>query len=182
MAKVLMAAFDSTDHANDAITELEESGISTEDISIITKAEESDETIVKNADGDEVAQDTTAGALSGATTGGAVGGLAGLLAGAGIFPALAGLFIGGPIAAALGLTGMAATAVSGAVTGAAAGGVVGALTGAGVSAEKAETYADAVNAGGIILGIPADREDIADARQILEDNGAHDIDEFELKS
>ena len=44
------------------------------------------------------------------------------------------------IAAALGLTGVAATTVSGALTGALAGGLIGALTGLGFTKEDAELY------------------------------------------
>lgn len=173
---MVMATFASMNQADKAVQELEEIGLDEHDLSFITKSKE-----VRKEHSSDAAADTAEGMASGAITGGALGGLAGLLAGAGVFPALAGLFIGGPIAALLGLTGVAATAVSGAVTGAAAGGLVGALTGLGVSQEQAETYEKVVEEGGVLLGVPASFEQIDDARAILERNGGTNVDEFELK-
>jgi uncharacterized membrane protein len=172
MDKMILGAFSDRDSADAAVEELQESGFEPSDMSIITKED-------KHA-AQDLADNTAEGAASGATTGGLIGGLAGLLAGAGIFPALAGLFIGGPIAAALGLTGVAAATASGAVTGAIAGGLVGALTGIGVSEETAQSYDEIVNAGGVVVGVPA-REGDGEARSILKSHGAEDITEVEIK-
>jgi hypothetical protein len=94
-------------------------------------------------------------------------------------PALAGLFIGGPIAAALGLAGAAATTLSGAVTGAAAGGLIGALTGLGVPRETAESYDRTVEAGGVVIGLTVREHTAGEARGILERNGAQNLIEFD---
>src|SRR5688500_13752859 len=111
MAKMLMAAFSTDGEADRALRELERHGYSNNDISVISKHDRYEE------EGYSTGADVAKGATGGAATGGVVGGLAGLLAGVGVFPALAGLFIGGPIAAALGLAGAAATTASGAITG-----------------------------------------------------------------
>lgn len=172
MDKMILAAFADRDHADAAVGDLSEAGFEPSDISVITKEDKSG--------AKDMADNTAEGAASGATTGAALGGLAGLLAGAGVFPALAGLFIGGPIAAALGLGGIAATAVSGAVTGGLAGGLIGALTGMGVSEETAKSYDEVVNKGGVVVGVPA-RDGDTDARDILESHNATDITEVEIK-
>lgn len=172
MDTMLLAAFDDRESADRAVQALEEAGYEPTNISVITK---------DNKDqASEALADTTEGAVAGATTGGALGGLAGLLAGAGVFPALAGLFIGGPIAVALGLTGMAATAVSGVVTGAAAGGLIGALSGLGLEQDIAQEYEEVVNSGGVLLGVPQ-QEGAQDPRTILSEHGAASISEVALK-
>jgi uncharacterized membrane protein len=173
MAKVVMAAFRDSDTANNAVVALEEKGYDSHDLSVISKENKSE--------ANDVIANTTEGAASGATTGAAVGGLTGLLAGAGIIPAIAGLFIGGPIAAVLGATGIAATTISGAVTGAAAGGLLGALMGLGVSEDVARSYETTVNEGGIILAVPVRDSDNESPRLTLEELGAHDVSEVELK-
>lgn len=175
MARMIMGVFNDPDHADQAIMELEKLGIDPADISLITK--ETDE--IRNRRGPtsatNMAEDAVEGAAAGAVTGGALGGLAGLLAGVGVFPALAGLFIGGPVAAALGLTGAAAVTASGAATGAAAGGLIGALTNLGVPDETAESYSQSVEEGGLVLGIPIDMAPEDEVRRVMEDHGATDL-------
>jgi uncharacterized membrane protein len=173
MAKVVMAAFKDSDAADRAVIALEEKGYDSHDLSVITRENKSE--------ANDVISSTAEGATSGATTGAAVGGLAGLLAGAGVIPAVAGLFIGGPIAAVLGATGIAATTISGAVTGAAAGGLIGALTGLGVSEDVARSYDETVNQGGIVVAVPVQDSDNESPHSIFERNGAHDVSEVELK-
>lgn len=172
MANTVLALFSDAADADRAVRELEQAGYSLETMSVITKEG------TYNGEGDdtagEAAGNAVEGAVGGATTGGVIGGLAGLLAGAGVVPALAGLFIGGPIAAALGLTGVAATAVSGAVTGAAAGGLIGALTGLGLTQSEAERYEQVVNEGGTVIAVPvADEHD--QAFDILERHNADNV-------
>jgi hypothetical protein len=111
----------------------------------------------------------------GAVTGGIIGGLAGLLTGAGVFPALAGFLIGGPIAVALGLTGMAAATATGAITGAVAGGLIGALMGLGFSREEAEYYHSTIESGGLLLVVPVNETNEAEASGILSANNAQQI-------
>ena len=104
-----------------------------------------------------------------------IGGVAGLLAGVGVVPALAGIMIGGPIAAALGLAGAAALTVSGAVTGAVAGGLIGGLTKLGLSHEDAEYYDRAVESGSVVIGVPVSDENEDAVRNVLEDYQGEDI-------
>lgn len=176
MTKMLIAGFTDRDEADMAIRELEDEGYNRDDISVITNSDS--RTTIKR---EITADDTASGTISGAATGGALGGLAGLLAGIGIVPALAGLLIGGPIAAALGLTGVAATTVSGAVTGALAGGLVGALTDLGLPEETARAYEKTVKEGGVILAVPVESDEKRSARQILSAHGATGVSEFEVK-
>jgi len=174
MSTLLLGAFTSQDDADRAVTELTNHNFSITDMSVITM-ESSD-----HVDGDNTVANTAGGAIEGAAggavTGGAIGGLAGILAGAGVFPALAGFFIGGPIAAAIGLTGAAAVAASGAITGAAAGatagGFIGVLTGLGVSEAEAQSYKEIIDQGGYLIGVPAEGERQDEALHIMEANHA----------
>jgi hypothetical protein len=183
MANIIMAAFDDRDDAGNAITELEDMGVDADDISVIasTNAKDVNRAAAAASNADDAGTDMAEGAVGGATTGGAIGGLAGLLAGAGVFPALAGLLIGGPIAAALGLTGVAATTVSGAVTGAVAGGLIGALTGLGVSEEDAQAYEETIKSGGLVLAVPADTINGKDPRDVLEGHNAMSVSEVNVR-
>jgi uncharacterized membrane protein len=171
--KTVFAGF--TDHASaqDSIAELESLGIPTKDISVILL--EGSKVITHDTEGHSVAGDTVAGAAGGAVTGGVVGGLAGLLASAGVFPALAGFLIGGPIVAALGLTGAAALTASGAVTGAAAGGLIGGLTSLGVSATDAKYYDETVRKGGVLLSVPVSESNTTAVTTVLEAHGAGQV-------
>lgn len=116
-------------------------------------------------------------AASGAATGGLVGGLAGLLVGIGAIaiPGIGALFIAGPLAAALGLSGAAAVAASGALTGALAGGLVGALVGLGIPEEKAEVYEARIREGGILLAVDAEDDKAEEVMDIFGEEGANDI-------
>ncbi|HSI20433.1 MAG TPA: low temperature-induced protein [Verrucomicrobiae bacterium] len=158
---MLFVDFATRAEADQALANLEGMGYTSSDISVIAK--EDGRTVEKDGAG-EVAEDT----LGGAATGGVIGGIAGLLAGIGVVPALAGILIGGPVAAALGLAGAAATTVSGAVTGAVAGGLIGALTGIGLSEEDAKYYDDAVRGGDIVIGVPVTPDTEEHVRAALE--------------
>ena len=88
MSKMLMAAFDTQAEADSCLNELERHGYKRDDISVISKHNKYE------GAGYGAGTDVAGGAASGAAAGGMIGGLAGLLAGTGVFPALAGLFIG----------------------------------------------------------------------------------------
>jgi uncharacterized membrane protein len=174
MKHLLLGAFTDPQLADRTISELEALGYDRGDISVISKSDRYE------AAGYDRGDNLAEGAVSGATTGAAIGGLAGLLAGIGVFPALAGFFIGGPIGAALGLTGAAASTVSGAATGAVAGGLIGALMNLGLSSETARSYEQTVNEGGIVVGI-TENDSNSQVRQIFQRNGALDISQLELE-
>jgi hypothetical protein len=175
MAQMLMGAFRDKAQADRALTELEEQGYTPEEISVISQNQE-----YKDKGYDDTAGNVAKSAGSGAVTGGVVGGLAGLLAGAGVIPAIAGFFIGGPIAAALGLAGAAATTASGAVTGAAAGGLIGGLMGLGLSKETATSYDETVREGGVVIGLTGNEEITAESRAIMERCGAEDLNVIDM--
>lgn len=179
MVTMTLGIFSEQEHAEMAIAELEKAGFNPKEISVITKDAGTRETVAERT-GSSVAEGTT----SGATTGGVVGGLTGLLMGLGAIsiPGLGALLIGGPIVAALGITGVAATTLSGAVTGLLAGGVVGALVGLGVPKETATIYEKGIKEGAILLAVPSATDITRDsARRILEDHGANQIESVEAE-
>jgi hypothetical protein len=170
---MVLGVFSARDNADAAVSELRDSGYDPKHISIVMKNNDN-ETVVNNAG---TGTDVAGGAATGATTGGVVGALAGLLVGIGAIaiPGVGALLIGGPLAAALGLTGAAATTVSGAVTGALAGGLLGALMGLGIPEEDARVYEQRIQAGGILVAVPARTGESGDAKDILSTNGADQI-------
>ena len=113
MKKAITGLFESVDDANNALRDLSDMGYTESDVSIITN----DESV-------KIERDSSERVKAGMKTGGILGGVVGLLTGIGVLaiPGIGGLFIGGPIAAAFGLTGAAATTATGALTGALAGG------------------------------------------------------------
>lgn len=118
------------------------------------------------------------GAKQGAVVGGTIGALAGIAAVVGVIPVIGPLFAAGPLAAALGLTGAVGTTAAGAMTGAAAGGLVGALANMGVGEERAQRYADRVNAGDVLVSVYAE-EDL-DVRALFTDAGAIETESYVL--
>ena len=146
MEATTIGVFNNRIDAEGAITELKALGVLDTDLSYVWASSEGKTEVVDGA-GTNVAE----GAGAGATTGAVVGALAGLAVANGILPGLGSLFVAGPLAAALGLTGAAATTAAGAMTGAAAGGLVGALGGLGVSDTDAEIYEERVRSGGILV-------------------------------
>ncbi len=133
--------------AEGAISELRAIGVADADISYIYNAPEGGETVVTDGAGSNVGS----GAASGATAGAVLGAIAGLAVANGLLPGFGSLFVAGPLAAALGLTGAAATTAAGAMTGLAAGGLIGALTGLGVGPDEARIYEERVKRGGILI-------------------------------
>jgi uncharacterized membrane protein len=162
----IIGVFESASAAENAIASVRDAGVSIDDISYIYRDKDGD---IKDAQTDEK---VGAGAAKGATTGAVIGAIAGLVVANGVLPGLGTLFVAGPLAAALGLSGAAATTVAGAATGAAAGGVIGALTNLGVSKDDAEIYESRLEQGDILLII---RTDVEGVEQILQNNGASEV-------
>lgn len=169
MAKMIIGVFNDKNNVITAIDELREKEFNPQDFSIVMKDTRTAEDI-----SDETGIDVAGGAISGATTGALLGGLAGLLASVAL-PGLGAFFIGGPIAAALGLTGAAAATVSGAATGAVAGGLIGALMGLGLTEDEAREYETRISEGAILVAVPAADEDIAFVQEVFEQNDASDV-------
>ncbi|MBX4199009.1 general stress protein [Candidatus Parcubacteria bacterium] len=169
MDTTTIGIFEKRADADAAISELRALGIADTDISYIYTAEEGGETV-------EVGNQAGEGAASGATTGAVLGAIAGLAVANGLLPGFGSLFVAGPIAAALGLTGVAATTAAGAMTGLAAGGLVGALAGLGVPDVEARVYEEKVRRGGILL--TAKSLNPAAVKDVFKKYGAAEIREY----
>jgi hypothetical protein len=169
MAKTIIGIFYDRADVEEAMGKFESEGLNPKDISIIMKDTSTAEDI-----GDNTGANVASGAASGIATGAVIGGLAGLLA-ATIVPGLGGFLIGGPVGAALGLTGAAATTVSGAATGAVAGGLIGALMGIGLRREEAEYYEGRVREGAILLAVPALDDQLGWVRDVFDACNAADV-------
>lgn len=162
MNYTVFGVFEDHKDVDKALSELDSKGYEGKDISIVMK----DDGKGKITPGK--------GAARGATTGAIVGGIAGLVAGF-VIPGIGALFIGGPIASALGLTGLAATTASGAATGIVGGGILGALTGYGVSRQDAKEYERRIQQGEILVAVPARTDEERDVEAILEKYSADSI-------
>lgn len=163
MASTLVGLFDDRTAAQNAVNDLISAGFSRDKISIVAN-DGSGGTETYDTNGNLAA----AGANSGAKSGALVGGVAGVLIGLGftVLP-IAGILLAGPIA------GLIAGAASGAVTG----GVVGGLIGLGIPKEHAELYAEGIRRGGTLVTVSADSADEDRIRDILDRDGATDIED-----
>ncbi|KSV88508.1 general stress protein [Sinorhizobium sp. GL28] len=152
--KTVSGLFDDYSDARAAVSALEDRGVPSDDISIVS-----------NNVGDRYSKDSNAaeGAGTGAGLGAAVGGIGGLLTGLGVM-AVPGV---GPVVAAGWLAATAAGAAAGAVAGGAAGGLIGAMTESGVPEEHAHVYAEGVRRGGAVVTARVDESLYADAQAIL---------------
>ncbi len=159
--------YDSHQEASRVVTELERSGISEADISLVSNNADnrygSDGMVDRDSDG---VDDRAEGAATGAGVGATIGGVGGLLAGLGMM-AIPGI---GPVVAA----GWLASTALGAAVGGAAGGIVGALTQAGVSEDDAQVYAEGVRRGGTLVSVRVSEAKRSDAERILA-GGAVDV-------
>ncbi len=171
MARMVLGIFTDRWNAEDAIRRLHRSGFNPQDISIMMKNTGEAKIMAEQTGVSEV----VGGTVSGAAAGGVIGALAGILVANGVIPGLGAFLIGGPLAAALGLTGTVATAVSGATTGALAGGLLGALTSWGLSDEDAKIYEQRVRAGGILLAVFTREGEEGEVRAIMEEMDATDV-------
>lgn len=145
METTTIGVFKDRNDAEGAINELRAFGLADTDISYVYSSPESHEVEI------EEGADVGDKAATGATTGAILGAIAGLVVANGVLPGLGTLFVAGPIATALGLTGAAATTAAGAMTGLVAGGLVGALGALGVNASDAAMYEERVKRGGILV-------------------------------
>ena len=156
--KTVTGLFDSYRDADLAVRDLEDAGVPSDDISIISHSEEATSAAAEGAG---------AGAGIGAIAGG-TGGLApvsGKLAIPGV----------GPVVAAGWLIATAAGAAAGAAIGGAAGGIVGALIPAGVPEGDANIYAEGLRRGGALVTVRTDDSKAPDVEAILMRNKWVDI-------
>jgi hypothetical protein len=148
--------YDSYDDARLAVKALEDAGVPSDEISIVSN----------KGDGvkvEEQGNDAAEGAGTGAGIGAVAGGAGGLLAGLGML-AIPGV---GPVVAAGWLAATAAGAVAGAVVGGAAGGIVGAMVKSGVPEDDAQIYAEGVRRGGSVVAARVEDDKVPAAQGIL---------------
>lgn len=167
--KTIFGIFEDRRDVESAIGQLRQERYKPEEMSIVMKDMRERQDIA-----DKTGADVIGNTVAGATTGGVLGGLAGLLASA-VIPGLGAFFIGGPLATALGLTGITASAVSGAAAGVVAGGLIGVLTGFGMSEDDAREYEELVRQGTILLAVPARAGEEEIVVGILDDNNAMQV-------
>ena len=167
--KTVLGIFEPTTNTEHLINDLQAEGYNPRDVSIVMR-DRDDVAEMHKTSGAEVIGDTAGGMATGAV----VGGFMGLLAAIAI-PGVGGLLVGGPIAAALGLTGVAATAASGAVTGAIAGGLIGALMGLGLPREEAERYQERIKEGAILVAVPTSNAGALDVESLFHDYQAMEV-------
>ncbi|NTV31472.1 hypothetical protein HGA91_05860 [candidate division WWE3 bacterium] len=172
MAKTVLGIFQNEHDATNTITMLKDHGYRTEDISVVMR----DTNVGDNLPGDTGADVITATA-SGAGTGAVAGGLAGLVASY-MIPGLGAFFIGGPIAAALGLTGAAAATASGAATGGVVGGLMGALSGWGLSEAETKSFQKEIEKGSILVAVPIDQNDDQNVQRVMSQCNAKEVRAF----
>lgn len=176
MNKIILGLFQTYETASHVFDDLVANGYSPRDISIVSR-EDTLRTLINDN------KDNTKGIGDAAAAGGIIGGLLGLLAGTGaiVIPGLGALLIAGPIAAAFGLTGVAATTASGVMTGLLAGGLIGALKELGLDEIKATTFSNKIKEGFILLAISCVERDEDKVRSKLELHKAEHITTLDLK-
>lgn len=160
--KYVLGLFKSQEHADEALSDLNNSGYDHEDIHIIAQE--------KSVKGFSAEKDTdTDGAVTGASTGAVAGGIAGLLAGIGaiVIPGI------GPIISVGTVLGALASTAVGAGVGAAGGGLIGGLVDLGIDEEDAGVYAEGVKRGGILLLVKTD--DHNEVKGIMSKHQALDV-------
>jgi len=161
MAKLVTGLFKTRSAAESAVESLVDYGYSRDDISLLM----SDATRGREFTL-QMATKAPEGAAAGATIGGALGAVAAGLVALGIIvvPGLA-LVAAGPIVATL----------AGLGAGAAAGGLTGALIGLGIPEHEAKFYNEAIEKGGILVGVYAHDDRTDQAKKILEASGAEKV-------
>jgi stress response protein YsnF/uncharacterized membrane protein len=167
MAETVVALYDDHDDAEKAVRKLVDNGIDRRRISVVKSDPDGR---YENMKVDEKGNMVGEGAATGATTGAVIGGIIGfLISGGTLALPMAGLVFVGPIAGILG----------GAGIGALAGGMVGALIGLGIPKEHADTYAEAVRRGGVLVAVDAAGASTNKVSGILDDFNPVDITERE---
>ncbi|HEX8032911.1 MAG TPA: general stress protein [Ktedonobacterales bacterium] len=153
MARTVAGIFPDRRSAEHAIVDLKAAGFDPQRMGIVMR---------DRSDAREVAEDQDVSTTAGAVTGGVIGGTAGALLAATGALAIPGVgpFITGGVLATL--------------VGGAAGWLVGGLAGLGLSRDEAEYYQNRVEQGGVLVTVDPQGRD-AEARRIMLDNGAEDI-------
>lgn len=132
----IVGVFESRDRAREAIEALQDEGFSEEDLSIVARQEE-------GQDSSDMTEDIT----QGAAWGGGLGALGGLLAGVGAIaiPGIGPILAAGPLAAGL--------------SGAVAGGIAGGLIDLGIPEEAGQQFEEDVKQGRLLAIVETDDDD-----------------------
>lgn len=158
-AKAIVGIFSDLSSAEQSVTQLRNSGFTTEEINIVSK--DPGHTMTAANGNDSV--------MDGTMTGGAIGGIGGLLlsAGALTIPGLGPIMAAGPIAAT--------------IAGAIGGGITGGLIDWGIPSDKSEEYNNEVSSGNTLAVIKTPQNKVAQAVQILTANGATSVETHNSK-
>lgn len=156
-AKAVVGIFGDLSSAEQSVTQLRNSGFTTEEINIVSK---------KPSAANDMENDSV---MDGTMTGGAIGGIGGLLlsAGALTIPGLGPIMAAGPLAAT--------------IAGAIGGGVTGGLIDWGIPSDKSEEYNEEVSSGNTLAVIKTPENKVAQAVQILTANGAMNVETHNAK-
>lgn len=161
MTTRLIALYDDMQDVRAAMEDLLDNGIASSNVSILTN--NIDDRYTEYIEGYN--HDMTAG--EGAVTGALFGTFTGV-----VMAMVPGI---GPV---LGLGTLLASAGIGAAAGAVTGGLVAALIESGVEEDEANIYAEAIRRGGILVTVTVPEAMEDDVEDILEDNGAIDVEEL----
>lgn len=144
--------------AEQTVQRLQDLGYSRDEISVMMN-DKTREREFADATGTKAAE----GAVTGAAVGGALGGLIAGLTATGSVIAIGAT---GGAAAPL-VVGPLAAALAGLGAGGVTGGIIGALVGAGIPEDKAKTYSEGLDRGGILLGVRPREENRDQVRSIF---------------
>ncbi len=160
----LVGIFTSMEDVEASLTKLDETGFPVDQLSVIGRDLESSTEIHGFVSTGDVAK-------TGAGVGAWVGGVFGALTGAAVLfvPGFGPLVVAGSLAAAV------LAAVEGAALGAGGGGALGAVVGHFVAKRHIPKYAEHLEAGRYLLVADGDDDQLAEARRILEGNGAKEV-------
>lgn len=166
MAPMVTGMFYDRAAAERAVSDLHQLGYSQSDISVMIQDEGIHKTVIEKS-GSKAGEGLGAGAAIGGILGAIIAGLTatGSIIAVAATGGVAAPLVAGPLAAAL--AGLGAGGLSG--------GIIGALVGAGIPEEKARAYDAGLKTGGILVGVAADSTRTDQVRQILERDGAADI-------
>jgi hypothetical protein len=163
--QTITRTYDRFADARAAVMAVKSLGVAEDDISVIANSDHPDSAGLRDM------SDEGSAAGAGAGIGTMLGGGAGLLAGLGLM-AIPGA---GPLVAAGWLASTAVGAVAGGITGAATGGLISALTDTGVAQDEANTYAEAVRRGAILVSVRTTADNEEQVRAALDRNNPTDL-------
>lgn len=156
----VVGVFHDRSDADRAVDELRKAGFRNDQIGVVAKHDDANETATTAEEGSQAGT----GALAGIVAGAGIGGLVGLGIVAGMIPVLGPVIAGGTLA----------TILANAAGGAAIAGVTGALIGAGVPEAEADYYKEEFESGRTLVTVHCDGR-TNEATQILRRNHSYDL-------